>query len=124
MSLPGPIPGGNSGTGHEFRKGGEIRAGPRIARIWYDCDNMADRPTVSTTVGDGGRIVIPASYRKVLGLRKGSQVLLSLRDSEIRLLSVEAARKRARDFVRSLVPPGVSLADELIRERREEAKRE
>jgi AbrB family looped-hinge helix DNA binding protein len=85
---------------------------------------MADRPMVSTTVGDGGRIVIPASYRKVLGLRKGSQVLLSLRDSEIRLLSLEAARKRARDFVRSLVPSGVSLADELIRERREKAKRE
>lgn len=74
-------------------------------------------------VGDGGRIVIPASYRKVLGLRR-LQVLLSLRDSEIRLLSLEAARKRARDFVRSLVPSGVSLADELIRERREEAKRE
>lgn len=75
-------------------------------------------------VGDGGRIVIPASYRKALGLRKGSMVVLSLKDSEIRILSREQALKQFQKLVCSRVPPGVSLADELIRERREEARRE
>jgi AbrB family looped-hinge helix DNA binding protein len=85
---------------------------------------MAHEHVVTTTVGDGGRIVIPASYRQALGLRRGSRVVLSLKDSEIQIYSREQARKRAQQFVCRLVPADVSLVDELIRERREEAKRE
>jgi len=85
---------------------------------------MAHEHVVTTTVGDGGRIVIPATYRQALGLRRGSRVVLFLKDSEIRICSREEARKRAQDYVCRLVPPEVSLVDELIRERREEAKRE
>jgi len=59
-----------------------------------------------------------------LGLRKGSKVILSLEDGEVRIRSREQALKRIQDFVCSLVPPGVSLVDELIKERREEARRE
>jgi AbrB family looped-hinge helix DNA binding protein len=85
---------------------------------------MAHEHLVTTTVGDGGRIVIPATYRRALGLRKGSKVILSLEDGEVRIRSREQALKRIQDFVCSLVPPGVSLVDELIKERREEARRE
>jgi vacuolar-type H+-ATPase subunit H len=38
--------------------------------------------------------------------------------------SLDAAIKRAQEIVRKYVPEGISLADELIRERREEAGRE
>lgn len=85
---------------------------------------MAHEHVVTTTVGDGGRIVIPATFRQALGLRKGSKVIVSLKDGEVRIRSREQALKRIQDFVCSLVPPGVSLVDELIKERREEARRE
>jgi len=85
---------------------------------------MAHEHVVTTTVGDGGRVVIPAAFRKALSLRKGSTVLLSLQDGEVRIRSREQALKRIQDYICSLVPPGVSLVDELIKERREEAKRE
>ena len=78
----------------------------------------------ATKISAGGRVVIPAEYRKAMGLRVGDEVLLSLENGEVRLCTKEQARKRARDYVRRLVPPGVSLVDELIRERREEAARE
>ena len=94
------------------------------ARLWYDRKYMPDMPMVSTVVGDGGRIVIPASYRKALGLHKGCVVVMSLKDSAISILSREQALKQFQELVCSRVPPGVSLADELIRERREEAQRE
>ncbi len=85
---------------------------------------MAERSTVVTTIGDGGRIVIPAHFRQALGLRKGSMVTLSLHNGDLRITSREQALKRIQDRICRLVPPGVSLVDELIRERREEARRE
>ena len=42
----------------------------------------------------------------------------------IEILTQRAAVKRARDIVRKFVPPGVSLVDELIAERRREARKE
>ena len=78
----------------------------------------------ATKVGPGGRIVIPVEYRKALGIHPGDEVLLSLEGGEVRLTTKELSRKRAQDLICSLIPPGRSLADELIREREEEAARE
>ena len=79
---------------------------------------------VRTTIGEGGRIVIPVEYRKALGLKPGDSILVDLRNDEIRLVSTRAAIARVQESVRRYVPEGVSLVDELIRERREEASRE
>ena len=78
----------------------------------------------ATKVSAGGRVVIPAELRKELGIKDGDEVLLRLDDGAVRLWTKAMARKWAQDFVCSRIPPGVSLADELIRERREEAARE
>jgi hypothetical protein len=43
---------------------------------------------------------------------------------ELRVRSFDAAIRRAQELVAEYVPAGVSLADELIRDRREEAARE
>jgi antitoxin PrlF len=75
-------------------------------------------------VAAGGRVVIPAEYRKALGLRIGDEVILSLEDEEVRLFTLERAIRRAQELVRRYVPEGRSLADELIAERRAEADRE
>ena len=80
--------------------------------------------TCTTKISAGGRVVIPAEYRRALGVRPGDEVILALDDGEVRLYTKEQARKRVQNYICSLVPPGVSLVDELIRERREEAARE
>lgn len=75
-------------------------------------------------IGTNGRLVIPAEYRKALGIAEGDELLLRLVDGELRLSSRVAAIQRAQAIVRRHVPEGVSLARELIEERRAEAERE
>ncbi|HZR99383.1 MAG TPA: AbrB/MazE/SpoVT family DNA-binding domain-containing protein [Chloroflexota bacterium] len=74
-----------------------------------------------TRLGSGGRIVIPAEYRNALGLHEGDVVTMRLEGNEIRLYSFKEGVRRAQALVREFVPEGVSLADELIAERRREA---
>ncbi|MCX6089979.1 MAG: AbrB/MazE/SpoVT family DNA-binding domain-containing protein [Candidatus Atribacteria bacterium] len=78
---------------------------------------------MKTTIGEGGRLVIPAAYRKALGLKPGDEVLLMLEDGEIRMMSTRQAIARAQALLRCYIPEGRSLSQELIQERREEASR-
>lgn len=75
-------------------------------------------------LNDEGRLVIPAGLRKSLGLRPGQEVLLRRTATGIELTTFEMAVKQFQDRVAGVVPAGVSLADELIAERRAEAARE
>ena len=75
-------------------------------------------------VGEGGRVVIPAAYRRALGVEEGDHVQLHLEGDEVRIVSRAGAIARAQELVAKYVPPGVSLVDELIAERRREAARE
>lgn len=73
---------------------------------------------------DGGKLVIPAAMRRELGLSTGDTVLVDVDDGELRVRSVSRALERARAILRKYVPEGVSVADELIADRRREAERE
>jgi AbrB family looped-hinge helix DNA binding protein len=75
-------------------------------------------------VGEKGRIVIPAEIREAMGIAAGDSLDLRFDDDELRVSTRRARLKRAQERVRKLIPPGVSLADELLAERREEAKLE
>ena len=75
-------------------------------------------------MGAAGRLVIPTEIRAVMGVREGSVLSARLVDGELRLLSRDAAIDKAQRLAREFIPQGVSLADELIRERRAEAQRE
>ena len=77
-----------------------------------------------STIGEGGRLVIPAAVRKAMGIEPGDEVSLTLEDAELRIISTRKAIERAQALVRKYVLEGVSLVDELIRERRDEASRE
>jgi AbrB family looped-hinge helix DNA binding protein len=72
----------------------------------------------------GGRLVIPAAYRKALGVGPGDSVVVALDGREVRVFSPQEALRRAQETVRRHVRPGRRLSDELIAERRREAKRE
>ncbi|MDP2920065.1 MAG: AbrB/MazE/SpoVT family DNA-binding domain-containing protein [Dehalococcoidia bacterium] len=78
---------------------------------------------MKTTIGEGGRLVIPSAYRKALGLKPGDEVVLVLEEGEIRLISTRQAISRAQSLVRRYAPQSRSLSKELIRERREEVSR-
>lgn len=71
-------------------------------------------------VGKSGRIVLPASYRKVLGLRPGDELVVELDGEVLRLPSVPTAIRRAQAIVSRRVSAERSLAQELIAERRTE----
>jgi AbrB family looped-hinge helix DNA binding protein len=75
-------------------------------------------------INENGRVVIPASFRKALGINPGDEVILSLEEDELRITTMKRRIERAQRHVRKYVKPGVSLVDELIAERREAAKRE
>jgi AbrB family looped-hinge helix DNA binding protein len=71
-------------------------------------------------VSKNGRLVIPAPYRRALGLAEGGDVLLRLRDGCLELESPSLTLERARQSVRKYAG-GRDLAGELLKERREEA---
>ncbi len=75
-------------------------------------------------VNENGRVVIPAEFRRALGVDAGDEVILSWKDDEIRITTHRRRIERAQQRARQYIKPGVSLVDELIAERREAAKRE
>ncbi len=75
-------------------------------------------------INENGRVVIPAAFRKELGIKPGDELSLRLEDGELRISTLRSRLERARRHVRKYAKPAVSLVDELIAERREEAKRE
>jgi AbrB family looped-hinge helix DNA binding protein len=85
---------------------------------------MSQSDSTATRVASGGRIVIPAPYRKALGIQPGDEVILQLEEGALRVFSRAEALRRLQQKVAKAVPPGVSLAAELIRERRNESRRE
>jgi len=78
----------------------------------------------SMRVNENGRVVIPASFRKRLGIRVGDEVVLQIQDDELRITTLKRNIERAQRLVRKHVKPGTSLVDELIAKRREAARNE
>jgi AbrB family looped-hinge helix DNA binding protein len=81
-------------------------------------------PPAKLRLGPDGRVLIPAAFREALGLSEGDTLIASLNDGELNLLTRGAAVRRAQAIVRQFVPEGVSLVDELIKDRRREVERE
>lgn len=76
------------------------------------------------TLDSAGRIRLPNAVRERLGVEHGDAIVVIEDDDEIRLETAAAALARAQDYFASFVPDGISLADELMAERREEVERE
>jgi AbrB family looped-hinge helix DNA binding protein len=82
------------------------------------------RNRVRLKIDSAGRVLIPASIREAMGLEEGNVVLAWLKHGELRLVGAKAASAHAQRLARELIAGPDSLADQLIADRREEAKRE
>ena len=75
-------------------------------------------------VGEDGRLVIPASLRKEIGIRAGDTLVLESDGDSLLVRSYDRVLKETQDYFRQFATPGTSVVDELIAERRAEAARE
>jgi AbrB family looped-hinge helix DNA binding protein len=79
---------------------------------------------VRTRMSEKGRLVIPAAMRQALGIADGDILDLVVDEGELRIATMRERLRQAQEWARKVIPPGVSLADELSAERREAAKYE
>jgi AbrB family looped-hinge helix DNA binding protein len=77
-----------------------------------------------TRINENGRVVIPASFRRALGIQPGDTVVLRIENNELRMTTLRQRLAKAQQLVRKHVTQTTSLVDELIAERREAARRE
>jgi hypothetical protein len=75
-------------------------------------------------VNSDGSLPLPREVARVLRADPGRRVFARIKDGHLTLMSGEAALAEAKAIVRKYVPPGVSLVDELIADRRAEAPKE
>lgn len=83
----------------------------------------SNNPGKKVQVGAQGRLVIPAHLRKALNIQPGDRLVARKVGDSLVLERRETIERRLWEMF-SHIPKEVSLVDELIAERRAEAKRE
>lgn len=71
-----------------------------------------------------GRVVLPAELRKEFGIKDGDEVVFSRTEHGIEIQTFDEVVRQVQEYCSQFSKPGVSLVDELIAERRQEALRE
>ena len=79
---------------------------------------------VRVRMGTNGRLVVPASLRKEIGLTDGKSVLIETVKGELRVRPMEDVIQHAQQRLRKFIGGKNSLSEELIADRRAEADRE
>ena len=61
---------------------------------------------VRTAIGPGGRVVIPAAFRKALEVKEGDYIVMHMDGEELRVVNDEREFERAREVLAKYVPEG------------------
>jgi AbrB family looped-hinge helix DNA binding protein len=87
---------------------------------------LNSQPPESThvRVDAAGRVTIPAGLRQKLGIETGEKLILRQDEHGIHLQTFAQAVQDVQEVFAPYQVPGVSVVDELIREREEESRRE
>ncbi|MBL0941295.1 MAG: AbrB/MazE/SpoVT family DNA-binding domain-containing protein [Alphaproteobacteria bacterium] len=80
--------------------------------------------TVKSYIDKNGRLHIPASFRKVLHLEPGEEVLLYQEGAELKVRTFKQSLTRARQLVKQYNTENLDLVSLLLESRREEAKKD
>jgi len=86
--------------------------------------NVITKENVSARLNENGRIVIPVAIRKQMGLKPGDNVRMRLEDGVLKIESQLARIRKIQEEFKKYAKPGVLMSNELIADRREEARRE
>jgi antitoxin component of MazEF toxin-antitoxin module len=73
--------------------------------------------------GEPGSISLPEAYLHALDVRPGDEVVVTLEENELHVVTRAEALRRIQKMVQRQIPAERSLSAELSRERREEAER-
>jgi len=87
-------------------------------------ENVTNIKDVSSKLNDNGRIVIPSEIRSRMGIKPGDILFLTLEGDVLKIESQMARIRRIQESMRALIPGDRLLSDELIAERRAEARSE
>jgi AbrB family looped-hinge helix DNA binding protein len=68
-------------------------------------------------LGDNGRIIIPATIRKKLNLKKGDYIIFKSDNDDIKLSNSKAALNEARELLKTYAPD-IDLLNELYKMRK------
>jgi AbrB family looped-hinge helix DNA binding protein len=79
---------------------------------------------VSVKLGEGGRVVIPAEFRKALGVEVGDELILHMENGTIVLFTRKQAIFYVQEQMAKYSVTGRQLSEEIIAERRKEAELE
>jgi AbrB family looped-hinge helix DNA binding protein len=71
-----------------------------------------------------GRILLPVKVRKQLNLRAGSQLIAPVKDEQLVLHTRAQALREVQEFFSRRRPAGTLWSEEIIKDRRREARRE
>ena len=102
------------------------------AQAGYDLPSAAERLMITADdplqvklkLGPGGRVVIPAEVRAAMELKEGDTLIGSFDGETLSLTAFNHMVREIQKEMTAKVPRGVSVVDEFIAERREEARRE
>lgn len=89
---------------------------------WQSATHTTER--VDLQLGPGGRIVIPAAFRKAMQVKEGDRLMARVVDGELQVLTPTMGVRKAQRMVRESIPADVDLVGSLFEERRREYEQE
>jgi bifunctional DNA-binding transcriptional regulator/antitoxin component of YhaV-PrlF toxin-antitoxin module len=78
----------------------------------------------TVAVDGSGRILLPAKLRKQLKLKKGTELIARVNEDQLVLQTRLQALRDAQAYFSKFRPAGTLWSEELVKERRREARRE
>lgn len=75
-------------------------------------------------INESGRLLIPVAIRQQLGFQAGERLFMEVEDGVLRVQTHRSVIRRIQEEMKKYATPGGLVSDELIAERREEARRE
>lgn len=79
---------------------------------------------VRVRVAENGRLSLPVSVRRQLGIERGGELVLRVEDGEIRMSTVGDALRRVQDRMRELAQGKNISVDDFLAWKREQVARE